>query len=119
MRGKPPNTIRPTRLEIYIPEDLRAQLELHLYSETEKKVPHGAYKILICDLLRQFFAGNRRKLEAITSTEAEVLEWAVDKAECWIGGCDPEDYAELQSRVSLCKQILRRLVSKGLELSKS
>lgn len=50
---RPPNIIRPTRLEVSIPEDLRARLELHLWSDTEKRVPHGAYQRLINQLLRE------------------------------------------------------------------
>lgn len=60
MKGKPPNTIRPTRLEVYIPEDLRARLDLHLYSTLEGRVPHGAYKKFLCELMREFFSKQDR-----------------------------------------------------------
>ncbi len=56
MKGKPPNTIPPTRLEVYIPADIRARMDLHLYSSVEGRVPHGAYKKFLCELIREFFA---------------------------------------------------------------
>ncbi len=50
---KPRRTIRPTYLNLAIPEDVRALLDLHLYSELEGRVPHGAYSAFICDLIRK------------------------------------------------------------------
>ena len=54
MRGRPPHTIPPTRLEFNIPMDLRTKLDLHLFSPLEGKVPQGAYKNLICQLLKDY-----------------------------------------------------------------
>lgn len=48
-----PDILRPTRLETSLPEDLRARLDLHLYSELEGKVPKGAYQKLIIQLLSE------------------------------------------------------------------
>lgn len=55
MKGKPPNTIPPTRLEVYIPSDIRARMDIHLYSSLEGRIPHGAYKKFLCELIRDFF----------------------------------------------------------------
>ena len=49
---KPRRTIRPTYLNLAIPEDIRAMLDLHLYSTVERRVPHGAYSAYITNLIR-------------------------------------------------------------------
>lgn len=51
---RPRNILRPTRLETSIPEDIRAWLELHLYSSVEQKVPLGAIQRVIVALLREY-----------------------------------------------------------------
>jgi len=57
---KPPNIIRPVTLGVSLPEDLRAWLDLHLWSEFEGRVPHGAYSKLIQRLLLEYKAGIER-----------------------------------------------------------
>lgn len=61
---KPRNTNAPTRLDLAIPEDLRARLDLLLYSELEGRVPHGAYARFFCSRLREHFEWTRLDLEA-------------------------------------------------------
>lgn len=51
--ARPRRTLRPTSLNLAIPEDIRAMLDLRLYSELEGRVPHGAYSAYICQLIRQ------------------------------------------------------------------
>lgn len=51
---RPPNIIRPIHLKTSLPEDLRARLDLHLWSEVECRVPMGAYQKLIVQLLREY-----------------------------------------------------------------
>jgi hypothetical protein len=51
---RPPNIIRPVHLKTSLPEDLRAWLDLHLWSTTEMRVPHGAYQRLIIHLLTEY-----------------------------------------------------------------
>lgn len=51
--ARPKRNIRPTYLNLAIPEDLRALLDLHLFSPLEGRVPHGAYSEYICRLLRE------------------------------------------------------------------
>lgn len=53
MAGRP-SIIRSIYLNVAIPEDLSAKLKLRLFSETEGRVPHGAYKRLMIELLRQY-----------------------------------------------------------------
>ncbi len=52
---KPPNIIPPTRLEFRLPEDLRARLDLTLYSDLEQRVPHGAYAKFFAARIREHF----------------------------------------------------------------
>ena len=59
---RPPNIIRPTSLKTSIPEDLRGWLEVHLWSDTEQRVPHGAYQQLIVRLLREY----KTRVEEVT-----------------------------------------------------
>lgn len=54
--GRPQNILRPIKLTTYLPEDLRAQLDIHLYSEIEGRVPHGAYSQFLAERVREFFA---------------------------------------------------------------
>jgi len=51
---RPPNIIRPVHLKTSLPEDLRTWLDLHLWSDAELRVPHGAYQRLIVQLLREY-----------------------------------------------------------------
>ena len=59
--GKPPLIVRPTKLTMALPEDVRARLDLELYSETESRVPHGAYQQFFLARLRDYF--NSRPLD--------------------------------------------------------
>jgi hypothetical protein len=44
-----------SQLEIQIPLELRAKLDVFLFSDPEKRVPHGAYARFITDRLQEFF----------------------------------------------------------------
>ena len=80
---KPRRTIRPTYLNLALPEDIRAKLDLHLFSDLEGRVPHGAYSRFICHLLRRELGKPLGKLEldfeqalALGQVEAvDLLEW--------------------------------------------
>lgn len=61
--GRPPNILRPTKLTTYLPEDLRAKLDLHLFSEIEGRVPHGAYSQFLAERVREFFAPKQKQCE--------------------------------------------------------
>lgn len=52
---KPPKIIRPTKLTLALPEDVRAKLDLHLFSEVEHRVPFGAYQRFFIERIREFF----------------------------------------------------------------
>ena len=52
---KPPNLQRPVKLNTTLPEDVRAKLDLHLWSDLEKRVPHGAYQRFILARIAEYF----------------------------------------------------------------
>lgn len=57
-----PDPIRPTKLHLGLPEDIRTQLDLVLYSPLEQRVPKGAYQRFFIDRIREFFAWTRLDL---------------------------------------------------------
>jgi hypothetical protein len=54
--SRPPDILRPVRLHTTLPEDLHAKLTLYLFSESEGRVPKGAYQKFICERIVEFFA---------------------------------------------------------------
>ena len=50
-----PLVIRPVALRLWLPEDLRARIDLHLWSDVEQRVPKGAYAKFFAELVREFF----------------------------------------------------------------
>lgn len=53
---KPKRAIRPIMKNVSLPEDLVALVDLHLFSELEGRVPHGAWTALVQQLLRDWLA---------------------------------------------------------------
>lgn len=53
---KPRKAIRPITKSISFPEDIVAQVDLHLFSPLEGRVPHGAWSRLLETLLRDFLS---------------------------------------------------------------
>lgn len=51
-----PNIERPEQVEISLPETEKARLDLFLWSESEGRVPYGAYSKFFLELLRNHFA---------------------------------------------------------------
>ncbi len=58
---RPKNAVPTVNLNLALPVDLRAKLNLHLYSELEGRVPQAAYQEFFSARLREFFA--RRELD--------------------------------------------------------
>ena len=52
--GRRKNPVQQVLVRAYIPEPLKAHLDLYLYSELEECVPHGAYSKFFERLLREF-----------------------------------------------------------------
>lgn len=59
--SRKPNLIRTVRLDLGLPEDLRAKLDLLLFSPVEGRVPLGAYQRFFIERLNEFF--NRKEKE--------------------------------------------------------
>lgn len=53
---KPPNIQRPTKLHLALPEDVRAKLDLFLYSQVEGRIPHGAYQKFLVERIQEYFS---------------------------------------------------------------
>lgn len=54
-RGRRPAIIPAVKLTLVLPIDLRAQLDLHLFSDLEGRVPKGRYKEFFEERIREFF----------------------------------------------------------------
>ena len=52
--GHPINLIPCTPLNTSLPVDVRARLDLHLFSDVEGRVPKGAYQRLLTELINQY-----------------------------------------------------------------
>jgi len=63
---RPQNVTRPTKLNLSLPEDVRAWLDIHLWSESEMRVPLGGYQRLILQLIREY----RERIEKAKSNDA-------------------------------------------------
>lgn len=59
---KTPKIIRPSKLTLHLPEDVRAKLDLHLYSEVEGRIPFGAYQRFLSERINEYFAQKRSYL---------------------------------------------------------
>lgn len=51
---RPRNIIPPTQLCFHLPLDIRAQLDLLLFSKLEGRVPHGAYQEFFAARIREY-----------------------------------------------------------------
>lgn len=54
-RGRKPLTVPTVALNVALPEDWRARLDLLLYSEFEQRVPKGAYQRFFLERLADYF----------------------------------------------------------------
>ena len=50
-----PDIHRPVKLTTTLPENVRAVLDLYLYSEVENRIPVGAYQQFIVERILEFF----------------------------------------------------------------
>lgn len=53
---KPPNLIPSKQLNVALPLPVFTQMTLHLHSDLEQRVPHGAYSRFITELIREYFS---------------------------------------------------------------
>jgi hypothetical protein len=61
--GRPPKLLRPVKLNTTLPEDVRAQLEVFLWSPLEGRVPYGAYNTFLLERIREFFSWRRLEID--------------------------------------------------------
>lgn len=52
---RPKNLVKTIFLNVGLPEDVHTQLTLHLWSEMEQRVPHGAFQAFLSQLIREHF----------------------------------------------------------------
>lgn len=57
-----PAVVRPSLIHMSIPEDVRAKLDLYLYSDLEGRVPRGAYQKFFTERIQEFFGWRRMDL---------------------------------------------------------
>lgn len=57
--ARPYNILRPVKFHISLPEDLKAKVDLHLWSQVEQRIPTGKLSEFFTDLARQFFSGGK------------------------------------------------------------
>lgn len=55
-RGRPPATTPSIPLNVALPIDIKARMDVHLFSDIEQRVPKGSYSFFLTALLRQFFS---------------------------------------------------------------
>lgn len=55
-RGRKPNIIASSLINLALPSDVRGRLDLHLYSELEARIPVGAYQRFFVERIREFFS---------------------------------------------------------------
>jgi len=79
---------RPVRLNLTLPESLRARLDLHLFSDLEQRVPAGAYQEFLSSLIRRFFRERNLDLTPYGFPPGSVIS------------LDPALIPELQRRLS-------------------
>lgn len=85
---KKPQIIRPSKLTMTLPEDIRAKLDLYLYSDSEQRIPHAAYQKFFVERINEFFkpkpyeptAAERKLIKLLLSSAVQELpqEWWVE-----------------------------------------
>jgi|SRR3990172_4668114 len=70
------SVIRPTSLHVFLPEDIRAKLDLYLFSEVEGRVPVGGYGKFIAGLIKDFFEPKSVKVKSIEDIHSEKVQFA-------------------------------------------
>lgn len=54
----------PTRLELKLPQSLRSQLDEHLFSPLEGRVPYSSYTLFFVALLQDYFSSKKGNPDA-------------------------------------------------------
>lgn len=56
MRGRPRKVIPSTPLTVRLPMDLKAKIDLVLFSEVEGRIPQGAHQEFFTTMIKEFLA---------------------------------------------------------------
>lgn len=62
--ARPANIIPGSQLCFLLPADIRARLDLHLWSSSQARIPHGAYARLLTRLVTQYLDDIESKPES-------------------------------------------------------
>ena len=87
---KRPNIIPSQQLNVALPLPLYTQLSMHLYSELEGRVPHGAYSRFLIEMLRGYFSEAR----------VDLAPWAGSAPGAFIISGPPEAVVALKGLLS-------------------
>lgn len=68
-----PNPVPSQQLNLALPLDVHSKLSLHLYSELEQRVPHGAYSRFLVERVREFFTYEHLDLAPYIGCEPNVF----------------------------------------------
>jgi hypothetical protein len=90
MMMKRPNVIPSQQLNVALPLPLYTQLSVHLYSELEGRVPHGAYSRFLIDMLRARFSNE----------ELDLAPWLGSPAGAFVVSGPAETLAALKEKLS-------------------
>jgi hypothetical protein len=63
-RGRRPNIEPSVATNLHLPESIRTQIDLILYSTLEQRVPKGAYQRFFLERLQEFFSTQALDLSA-------------------------------------------------------
>jgi hypothetical protein len=85
---KTPRIIRPTKLTMALPEDIRAKLDLYLYSEAQQRIPHGAYQKFMVERISDFFRSSEPGFNPEDLPEADLPEAGKVMEKTYIGRKD-------------------------------
>ena len=71
--SRPKNTIQTVVLNVALPAAEHARMTLHLYSDLEQRIPHGAFSRFLSDRLREYFNSERLDLAPYANVDAGGL----------------------------------------------
>lgn len=50
-----PNIMRPVHVHTTLPEDIKARMDLYLWSDVEQRIPKGAFQRFLMERIAEFF----------------------------------------------------------------
>ena len=71
--SRPRNAISAVVLNVALPALEHAKMTLHLYSDLEQRIPHGAFSRFLAERLREYFNSETLDLAPYANVEAGGL----------------------------------------------